>query len=151
SKIKPELLKDADAVVRNAHTVIDIKSATDATVTEWYAITVLNEHGSHFGVLDEDYGRHEKIDAVHGWLYDKNNHNVAKLKKDRIAVTSLSAETFFDERKNLSYDFAYKDYPYTVVYKVVKKYKTTFILSGWYPQPGYSCSVEKADVEVNYP
>jgi hypothetical protein len=151
SKIKPELLKDADAVVRNSHTVIDIVSPTEATVTEWYAVTIMNEHGSSYGLLNERKDRHVKIDAVYGWLYDRNNKSIGKMKKTQLEETALPTDAFFDEEKTLSYDFACKDYPYTVVYKVVKKYKTTFILSGWYPQPGHNCSVEKANVQVHYP
>ncbi len=148
SKINPELLKGADAIVRDAHTIIDIQAADEVHVTEWYAITILNEHGDRFARLEESHDRHRKITGVQAWLYDKNNENRGRLKKAQLVESSYTTDAFFDEIRTTSYDFGFKEYPYTVVYKIEKDYKTTFLVPAWYPQPGYDCSVEKADIRV---
>jgi Domain of Unknown Function with PDB structure (DUF3857) len=152
SKIPKELLKNANAVVRMSHTEINIVSAGEITMTEQYAITILNEKGKEYGWLVQRYDKFKTVTSVHGWLYDKDGSEADKMKKSGVSdVAANSESSFFDEDRYKFYRFDYNEYPYTVVYEVEKKFATSFYLPDWTPQPAYDWVVMESDIVVTYP
>ncbi|HXS35346.1 MAG TPA: DUF3857 domain-containing protein [Flavipsychrobacter sp.] len=152
SRIPAELLKNADAVVRDHHTEIHIDALDDIHVTEHYAITILNEKGNEYGRLEESYGKFEKIEDINGKLYDKYGKEIRKLKSKDIGDRAVyDGVTFFNDYRYKYFDFGYSQYPYTCEYEVETKYKMSFFLPSWAPQPGINCAVEHAEINILYP
>lgn len=150
-KIPATLLKNANAVLRNSHTEIRVVSGTDITVSERYAVTVLNEKGKRFGIFRQQYNKLVNLTSIHGRLYDRNGEEIKKLKKNDIKDLAAFDGTFHDEDRYKYYDFDCSDYPYTCVFEYEQVLRSAFFLHEWSPRPGYDCAVEKADMEMVCP
>ena len=151
-RIPAELVTGANAVMRESKTDVNIVSANEIYVTTHYAVTVLNEEGSHFASVREPYDRFSKIESIEGWLYNKDSkletHISKKSQKDDYGMFDNS---FFSDYRYKYCEFLYKQYPYTVVFEIVKRYNNSYFLPSWQPQEFSEYSVQKAELEVNYP
>lgn len=150
-KIDASLLKDANAVVRRYETIISVNAIDEVRCTEHYAITILNEKGSRYGILREYYDQLISIKYVRGWLYDEDGNEVATMKKSEVMDIGISDQYFFNDSRLKSFSFNRVTYPYTVVYEIERKTAYTFFIPPWIPQPGYDCALETAQVTVNFP
>ncbi len=152
SKVPEALLTGANAVMRDTKTEISIVSASEIYVTTHYAVTVLNEEGSHFAAVREEYDRFSKIESIEGWLYNKDSKLETHIpKKSQKEDYGMFDNSFFSDYRYKYCEFKYKLYPYTVVFDIVKKYTNSYFLPRWLPQEFSEYSVVKAAVEVDYP
>ncbi len=150
--VAPALLKEVNAVKRNEQQTIQIIDAGSYLHTTEYTITVLNEKGDRYAVLNESYDKLHKIKDIAGTLYDASGKQIQKLKsKDIQDVSGLSDNNFMDDNRLKVFKFMTTSYPYTVSYTVVTKMEQGFYLPRWIPQEGEDMSVEKASFSVSYP
>lgn len=152
SAIPQKLMLGANAVVRLDSTILDIDK-TGFTSTRKTAITVLNENGNAFAVLLQHYDSYSKISDISAKLYNGEGALIKSVSGKDIADKSTfgSGYTFNDDNRIKVHNFEHKQYPYTVVFEHTIKYKTTFFLPSWNPQPDEKVAVEKASITVSYP
>jgi hypothetical protein len=79
TNIKANLLKNANAVKRVENTVLEIESNSSATITSTIVITVLNEKGANYALLNERYDKLNVIKNIDGYLYDAFGKKVVLL------------------------------------------------------------------------
>src|SRR5579859_5337023 len=70
SKIPPELLKNANAVMRWDETRFEVTDVDRARLFHRYAVTILNERGDDLAEFATDYDQLHSIESVEGNLYD---------------------------------------------------------------------------------
>ncbi len=151
SAIPVALLKNANAVIRNAHLQIRIVSAHEIHVIHKYAVTVLNEKGAKYGIITQLKNKIADINYIEGSLYDKDGNEIQKLKKKDIKINNPYGQDMIDDIHYKTYDFGYGSFPYTCEYEIEIILNSSFDLPDWQPQNNFDCSVASSDLEVEYP
>lgn len=150
----PEALKkNAHAIIRYNNTRLDIKELNDVNYTRKYAVTVLDEAGKKYAMLREGYNLQIRINKIKGRLLDAEGNELRSLKEKDITDRSTFGQSFVyhSDSRGKYYDFQQTTYPYTVEYEIEERYKTTFFLPDWSPQPDNDCAVEQAEFILTYP
>ena len=150
-KIPAELLKDANAIVRESNTEVEIVSATEIYETQHYVITILNKEGDKYGVVDEIYNKWHAVESIQGKQYDGKGEVIDKIKKSEIEDIGVASEAFFDDSRRKIFKFKHSEYPYTCEYEIVRSSNSSFFFPEWHPQLGRDCAVQKADLVIDYP
>lgn len=151
--IPEELKKNAHAVIRYDKTETIVKALDEVVYKHTYAVTILDEKGRRYGVLNETYNTMVKINDMEGRLYDAEGKELHSLKEKEVSDISTFGQTYAyhsDSRRKL-YDFGHTTYPYTVEYSIVQTFKTTFFLPDWQAQPDNNCAVDSAEFILVYP
>ena len=150
--IAPELTANANMVIRNHHTLIRIVSLNEIYVREAYAVTILNEKGYEASKLRLFYNKFIKIKSIAGRIYNGEGKEIRKLNAANVHDMPIDAGgAFVDDYRLKVFDFNYATYPFTVEFEIETKYNYSFYLPDWQPQDRYKCSLESADVNVEYP
>ena len=148
----PEPLKEnADAVIREQETIIEIKAPDNIRYTERTAITILNGDGLDNAHLQLYYNRLIKPGKIKGYLFDKNGNEIRKTKNSDIADFALYGQSFRDDARIKSYDFQYANYPFTVVYETELTLSSIFFVNNWEPQDEDNIAIEKASLTITRP
>lgn len=150
--IPPELLKNANAVVRLHELNIKMNSLKDVRIVNRYVVTVLNEAGSKHAAFSDYYDQLREIKSIKGALYDASGEQVRKLKqseiKDESAVSNFS---LMEDDRSKSHDFYHRVYPYTVEYEVEARASQTFYFPRWIPQDDILLSVQESRLNITVP
>ena len=152
SKIAPELLLKADAVLRLEEITFEIKSTKEAVERNHYVITIMNENGDHWADFLENYDKLHDINSIEGYLYDANGKQLKRIKmKDCEDLSGVGESNLIEDNRIKHHNFYYRVYPYTIEYDVVTKYNHTMFFPGWIPQGDEKLSVESSSFAVICP
>jgi hypothetical protein len=151
SSIPPALLQNANAVVREAITDIDIVSSREIYYKQHYTVTVLNEGGVEYALVDESYDKYRSIESIEGNIYDAVGKEIGEVKESAIKDMGISTWQFFSDLRHKVFAFNYVTYPYTVSFDIEIRLNSSFDLPGWAPQYNFDCAVEKSFFSVHYP
>lgn len=152
SKISPELLKKANAVLRLEELNFEIINSGKAVFTNHYVITILNENGDDWAEFYEYYDKHRKIESLEGVLYDAMGKQVKRIKtKDAEDLSGVSDASLMDDNRYKRHNFYNRTYPYTIEYTVEINYNSTLFFPMWVPQGKEKLSVEKSTVNIISP
>ena len=150
--IPVQLLQKANAVKRMEEIKIEIKDASNATITNKYAITILNASGEDAAEVQELYDQFINIQGINGSLYDAAGKKIKSLKK--ADINDYSGNDGFSlalDYRIKKHNFNWKNYPYTVEYEIVTVFKGIFYLPSWQPVADEDYSVEKSKLTVQCP
>lgn len=150
SAISPDLLKHADAVIRQSEVVFDVKNKGMAYETEHTVITILNERAASLGQPSFYYYEFVEIEDIEASVYDGNGTLVRNLKKKDIKDIK-PLQYFVNDFRYKVLDLPSRNYPYTVEYSVRKKMNGLMFYPEFQPQLAPSISVEKASFEIIMP
>lgn len=149
SKVSPDLLKNADAILRVEEIRFEVLNTKHAVHTNHYVITILNENGDHWAEFSEYYDKYQRIESVEGFLYDANGKQLKKMKsKDLEDLSGVSGSSLIDDNRVKRHNFYYRVYPYTIEYTVVIDYRSTLFFPMWSPQGGERLSVESSNMSI---
>lgn len=152
SRISPDLLKNADAVLRLEEIKFEVFSTRNAEETNHYVITVLNENGDHWADFSEYYDKLREIDYIEGVLYDASGKQVKRVKtKDMQDMSGSDESTLADDNRIKHHNFYCKLYPYTIEYTVKINYRHTMFFPMWAPRGAEKLSVEKSSISIITP
>jgi len=153
SKIKPDLLIHANAVLRESATEIELISLNDVIVRERYVLTVMNEKGAEHAQIHEVYSKMKTINSISAYIYDADGKMVAAVRpgmfKDLPLFNNSYAE--YSNNKQKYYDPSYRKYPFTIEYIVEYEQNHSFYLPSWSPQNDVHTAVENATLTVILP
>jgi hypothetical protein len=151
NKIPVELKKNADAIVRDYQTSINIKSLTEISVSEKIAITILNEKGIAYSRFCMHYDKLIKPGKIKGILYDAAGEEIKKTKNSDFLDAAKYGYSFYDDDHYKTHDFHYSNYPFTISYETEKTYTTLFLINTWMPKDEYNMAIEKASIDIVSP
>lgn len=152
SKIPPELIKKANAVLRLEELNFEIINSGKAVFKNHYVITILNENGDDWAEFYEYYDKHRKIESLEGILYDASGKQLKKIKtKDAEDLSGVSDGSLIDDNRYKRHNFYNRIYPYTIEYTVEIDYNSTLFFPMWVPQGKEKLSVEKSLVNIVCP
>jgi hypothetical protein len=149
--IPEELMKGANAVVREETTTFRILSTGKAEETLKRVITVLNRQGDDEALMLAPYDKLNKHKKLEGVLYDASGKQVRKLKS-----SDVSDQSYYDG--SLANDIRYKiarlkhsSYPYTVEWYTEGESTNMMFYPFWRPPVDQKVGVELAQLEIICP
>ncbi len=152
SQISPELILNANAVLRDDQTTIEVDASNKMTIYKIRSVTVMNEYGQRHVQAYQYYDSERKIKKLKATIYNAAGKEIKKYKqkdfKDRSAVGS--GDLYTDNRVQYL-DHTAQSYPYTVVFESETKTGTTVFIDPWQPVSGYYLSVENSSYSLLNP
>lgn len=151
-QINPELLINANAVVRYSATEVNIRSLSDISTTHRFVVTVLNEKGDFLADFSEETSALNRIHAMEGYIFDKSGKQLQRIgKNDFLERGKIEDYTGYEDIKVLRYHNTYRSYPYTIEYRWQEDLSISFVVPGWQPVPYTGVSVAESHYKINYP
>lgn len=152
SDIPENLLKGADAVIREDHTEMEVLSKDKVVYTMKYAVTVLKESGKDKALFKAYYNKLSNISNISATVYDAQGMKVKSIPQNEIFdVTAISGFSLYEDSRVKRIDPKYSVYPYTVEYSYQQKYNSAFYMHGWYVFSGYNTAVQDFKFKVITP
>ncbi|WP_084509733.1 transglutaminase-like domain-containing protein [Christiangramia portivictoriae] len=151
-KISPELLENADAVVRKMHTKLVVEDIDKVVVYTTRIVTVFNENGEYFIDAFQHHDVGQGIEKQQAIILDAMGYEVDKFrKKDFSNVSAFGSGTLFADNRVSYLDYNARTYPYTVIYTSEFENEDTVFLNQWFPLEGYNVSIEESVYELENP
>ena len=148
--IPAELLKNANAVVRNNATTIDVYSTDEMTVKVDRVVTVLNKLGNGKVGAYIGYDDNSKIAKLSAKIYDAAGREIKKVSKNKfVDVSAFDGGTLYSDSRVKYLDYTPISYPYTVHLQYEYNTSSTGFLQNWSPLEGYLVSIENNSYVVN--
>lgn len=139
--INPDLMEDANAVIRHHTTEFSVSSPSTAILKERMIVTRLNEDAG-YEKLYINYSNHIKINSISANIYDALGKLIRKVKKNEIEdMGTYDGYTVAQDNRNKYIDFSYGNYPYTIEYEYEQAYKEIIFYPSWSVQ-NFKTSVE---------
>lgn len=150
--IKPQLLENAEAVVRVDEQKVEIVSLSKMLMTHKFAVTILKESAVSLSKYSIPYDKHSKVGTISVTVFDKNGVKVKKLKPEEILdVSDIDDGTIYSDSRRKLMDPRYQNYPFTVEYDYSITHETTAGFPDFSPFWGYNVSTEKSSLAVTCP
>jgi hypothetical protein len=152
NKIPAALLTNANAVKRFEELRFEVINIGRSKLYHKVAITVLNEKGDKYAVLQEDYDKLHSIESIEGRLFDETGKKIRTLKKSDVQdLSGTNDVSLADDNRIKQFNFYHRVYPYTVEYETEVKFNYTLFYPPWIPQEDENYSVEYSKVSVSCP
>lgn len=149
STINPELLVNANAVVRKSETEITIISYNKMLVKHHRIVTVLNEKGDSKVNAYINYDGSLSIKKLEAKVYNASGKEIKKFKKkDFEDVSVADGVSIFNDNRALYINYTPTSYPYTVEYYEEYVQTTTAFMPYWFPLEGYYISTEYSSFKI---
>jgi len=151
ANIAPALRENADAVVRQQITQIEIINEKEASIKERYVVTIFNSKEKNWGVLVLGYDKSRIIEELDGAIYNSEGVKIRSLKSSDIEDRSAFSyyNLYEDSRKKIA--SLYNDqYPYTVEFTYEIKLNGYLGFSPWLARTSEQ-PVEYSRFEVQLP
>jgi len=150
--IKPELLKNANAVIRKQSVSVAVKSQNKAIINIQKTVTVLNQDGNNFGVFVGYYDKFNKLKNIKIHVFDTNGKLIQKVTasdiKDYPADDGFSL--YKDDRVKY-FKYISHSYPYTISISYTIESGDTIFLPSFLPIDDYNLAVERYHYKVTLP
>lgn len=117
SAIPPELLENANTVVRFDEVVFTIQSDGDASLETIYAVTILKEEGKSANLMGVGESRFTKVKMLKGRIFDAEGKLVRSTKDEDVQEFGGAAEYEFTDLKMKYLQLEHPRFPYTVEFR----------------------------------
>ncbi|CAL2059395.1 DUF3857 domain-containing protein [Tenacibaculum sp. 190524A05c] len=150
--IPAELTKDANAVVKESYTEINLNAIDEMTVKLRKVTTVLNKLGDRHIDAAIHYDSDRKITKLSAKIYNALGKEIKKFSKSKfIDVSAVNGFTLYSDDRLKYIDYTPTEYPYTVVFECEFKSSSTGFIPEWNPQDSYYISVQRSEYKINNP
>lgn len=150
--ISAELKKDADVVIRDYSTALEINSESSAKMRVHIVQTVLTEDGRDQVAFFEAYDKYTKLKIIKAIVYNAYGEEIRRVKSSEIADFSLvSGYTLYDDDRGKSFNFTVASLPYTVEYEYEVQYNGFIGFPAWIPLSSDRKSLQRAELSVDVP
>jgi len=150
SLIAPDLLKDANMVVRKDQTVLRIQSVSKANVNFLMAFTILNKSADDYSQLTSYYDAFKTLSNLKANVYDKDGLKIKSFNKSDFTDQSVVSGMYDDNRVKFL-KISQTTYPYTVEFSYTEDYSGVLNYPAWYTQTSFNVSVEQSSYQIYYP
>jgi len=148
----PENLKaNANSILREEKTVIDIPDRKTLTHTTYKVVTVLNKKG----IRDIDayayYDDVTKVKSVQATIFNQLGKKIKTFKKkDFEDISAVDGISLFTDSRLLILDYTPVSYPFTVLFESVTESSNTAFIPSWLPNGSYYSSTQSSNCIINY-
>lgn len=148
-QISPQLLANANAVVRWDKTTTTIDDIDDVTIQIKRVVTIFNENGiRHMGTV-VGYDNSRSIKNLEARIFDERGEEIKKFKKNDFEDESaVDNGTLYSDSRVKYLRYTPIKYPYTIEFDAELQFASTAYLPKWTPLEGYYVSTEKSIFEI---
>lgn len=152
SLIPENLLENADLVVRNFTTEIEMKSSSEVLKKVKYAVTIMNRNSQDLAALIVNYDKNSSVKIADIVIFDHNGMKIKDVKQSEIEdYPAFKSFELYSESRIKSYYPQSGDYPFTIEY-CYEISSTNFLSLGyWQPLPDFNVSLEHSEIILKYP
>lgn len=154
SKIPPELLENANAVVRNYNSVFEISDIDNASMEVHYAITILNKSAIKHSYFIKHYNKFIKIRSIDANVYDENGDPIKNNKirnEDLNDYSAISRGSLYEDSRLKVIDPEIRNFPFTVEYSYKINFKGLLNYPTWQLFEDYNMAIERSTFSVIVP
>jgi hypothetical protein len=152
SAIPPDLLQNANAVVRTDEIVFSIISRGEAKAQYHYAVTIFNEKAKDMAELVVFYDKLTKITDLKATVYDATGKQIKKVKMGEMRDQSMfDGFSLYSDNRLKWVDLTQGTYPYTVEFEYQENYNFLFSIPTSQIIPAESISVENFSYVLIFP
>lgn len=150
--INPELLKDANAVIREDYSTFEILNNDEAIYRVRLVVTILNSNAKYQAQKVLGYSKNIKINNFKGATFDANGKQIKRLKQTEIYDQSAyEGQGSYSDNRLKAADLTHGSYPYTVEWEYELKYNYLFIIPEFVIAGDYYTSAEISKCDFIYP
>lgn len=145
-----ELKENANAVVRNQNTEIEVISRDNMSIKVNRVITILNKMGNSKVGAYAHYDDNSKISKLSAKIYDASGNLIKKVNKGKfVDVSAVDGGSLYSDSRVTYLDYTPTSYPYTIHFNYELKTSSTGFLPNWNPLESYLIGVEKNTFLIN--
>jgi len=150
--IQPNLLSEANAVIRNQSVEVSILALDKMRVKTKRVVTVLNEQGEQHVQAYDFYDENTKIKSQEAIVYNSMGEEIEKIRERDFDDRSLVGSNTLYSDNRLSYlNYTIKEYPVTIAYESEIETNSTIFIRAWEPLGNYNLSVEQTSYKLINP
>jgi transglutaminase-like putative cysteine protease len=147
--IPAELRENANSVLLDEYTEVDVSEEKKMVITSHTAITILNKKGDRYAYPVVHYDAYSKAKDAEVYVYDASGKEIQHYKKrDFRDVSAVSGGTLYSNSRALFLDYNPASYPYTLVFDYKTETSSTAFVDDWYPLSGYVSSTKKSVYKI---
>jgi len=144
SLIPKELLQNANAVIRNEQTTVEVKDLTSVVYHIKKAITILNKNGDSMAPIIIGHDQFKTLKSIKGVIFSADGKQTGKFGESNFEdVSGYDGFSLFNDIKVKHFTPAAEGYPYTIVYELEFQLKQSLYFYDWEPA-GVGLAVENA-------
>ena len=148
--IPPELLENANAVIRKQKIEWDVQEAGKAVYRERRVVTIFNEN-TYYDAIVVHYDPSNKLGRIKGRIYDANGNLVREVHKKEIKDESaISGFSIYEDDRVRYIQVDHSEYPYTVEFEYEKSYRDLLYYPGWQVYE-FGAAIQHATFKVSLP
>ena len=150
AEIPAELRKNANVVIRENASVLNISKVDAMSLNIRTVMTVLNKEGSNYSTPMVSYEKGDRVGNVKVVVYDQNGNKLKTYgKSDFKDYSNNSGGTFHSDNRIMVLPFAATEYPYTVEFSYTYDTENTVFIPDFTPFVSENISLEKSSFTVN--
>jgi transglutaminase-like putative cysteine protease len=152
SYIPDSLKTNADVVVINDDTSVEILNQRSMNISHRSAVTIFNKNAEEWASPTIGYDKHQKINNVTLIYYDALGNVLKKVKRsefmDYAAVDGIS---LYSDDRVIHFNYTPITYPFTMVYEYEISTSNTAFIPSWFPIEGYDTGVINSSYTLIFP
>lgn len=144
-KIPAELKNNANSVIRDQETTVEMRDLDQVTVSVKKVITVWNKNGDPRAELSVFYNKSTVIQRIKGQVLDAFGKLTNKFSQsDFNDESAVSNGTMYMDYRVKYYSPNVLTYPYTIIYEYELRNKQNLVLPEWYANPYPDQSIQNS-------
>lgn len=152
SKIKPELLKSANAVVRADDIEFEVRTVGKASEKTHFAVTIFNINADFLAGFSTTYDKFSSISQLKAIVYNSKGEKIKEFNKGDFEDKSLISDySVFEDNRIKSIKIYETNYPYTVEFFSVKELNGILTYPSWSALLWFNVSVENSTYSIILP
>lgn len=141
--IPAEIMEEAGSVIRYSKTELDIKSPSEAVLSNHMVITILHHSHRNNALVLVPYEAHERISDLNIYVYDANGNLIEKIgKADIHDISNVTGSTLFSDSRRKLHEPEIHPLPYTLEYRYKKHFKGILYYPPYFPLFDYNQAVQ---------
>jgi len=146
--IDASLKENANAVIRNHETIVELHDYNNMTIKTKRVISILNENGLAHLDTYVHYDPSIRVKSISAKVYDKMGTEIKKFKKKDFDDYSNTGSSLFSDNRVLALDYTPINYPFTFEFEYETQTNSTAFYPRWYALEGYFISTESSSFKL---
>lgn len=152
SRISPELLKNANAVIRLDDMNFEVKSVGRATEKTRYAITILNNKAEDLAEFYSVYDKFSSVSQLKAIVYNSKGEKTKEYNKGDFKDQSLISDySIYEDNRIKSIKIYETNYPYTIEFTAIKDFDGILTYPFWSSLSSFNVSSESSSYAISLP